>query len=111
MEAKAFESGLQFAKDVGLQEFILKGDSLNVVRALRGLSPPSVSVMSIIYGIQSSCNDVRKVLFSHTCRQGNRPAHILAKHVISTVDFMVWMEKNPCFLEQALHHDVMFCSV
>ena len=111
VEAKAFESGLQFAKDVGLQEFILKGDSLNVVRALRGLSPPSVSVMSIIYGVQSSCNDVRKVLFSHVCRQGKIPAHLLAKHAISIVDFMVWMEENPCFLEQALHHDVMFCSV
>ena len=68
VEAKAFESGLQFAKDVGLHEFILEGDSLNVVRALQGLSPPSVSVMSVIYGIQSSCNDVRKVLFSHVCR-------------------------------------------
>ena len=85
VEAKAFESGLQFAKDVGLQEFILKGDSLNVVRALRGLSPPSVSVMSIIYGIQSSCHDVRKVLFSHVCRKGNKLAYLLTKHAISIV--------------------------
>ena len=69
VEAKAFESGLQFAKDVGLQEFILEGDSLNVVRALQGLSLLSVSVMPIIYGIQSSCHDVRKVLFSHVCRK------------------------------------------
>ena len=111
VEAKAFESGLLFAIDVGLQEFILEGDSLNAVRALQGMSPPSVSVMSIIYGIQSSCNDVQKVLFSHVCKKGNRPAHILAKHAISIVDFMVWMEENPCFLEQALHHDVMFSSV
>ena len=75
------------------------------------LSLPSVSVMLIIYGIQSSCHGVRKVLFSHVCRQGKIPAHLLAKHAISIVDFMVWMEENPCFLEQALHHDVMFCSV
>ena len=34
VEVKAFESSLQFAKDVGLQEFILEGDSLNMVRAL-----------------------------------------------------------------------------
>ena len=111
VEAKAFESGLQSAKDVGLQEFILEGDSLNVVHALEGLSPPSVSVMPIIYGIHSSCHDVRKVLFSHVCRQGNKPAHLLAKHAISIVDFVVWMEKNPYFLEQALHQDVMFSSI
>ena len=82
-----------------------------MVRALQGMSPPSVSMMSIIYGIQSSCNDVRKVLSSHVCKKGNRPTHILAKHAISIVDFMVWMEENPCFLEQALHHNVMFSSV
>ena len=76
MEAKAFESGLQFAKEVGLQEFILEGDSINVVHALQGLSPPSVSVMPIVYGIQSSTHDVRKVLFSHVCRNGNKPAHL-----------------------------------
>ena len=68
VEAKAFESGLQFAKDVGLQKFILEGDSLNVVHALEGLSPPSILMMPIIYGIQSSCHDVRKMLFSHVCR-------------------------------------------
>ena len=52
----------------------MEGDSLNVVRALQGLLPPLVLVMSIIYWIQSSCNDVRKVVFSHVCRQGNRPS-------------------------------------
>ena len=67
--------------------------------------------MSIIYGIQNSCNDVRKVLFSYVCRQGNRHAHILAKHAISIVDFKVWIEENPYFLEQALHHDVTFSFV
>ena len=67
--------------------------------------------MSIIYGIQSSCNDVRKVLFPHICRQGNRPVHILAKHAISIVDFKVWMEENPYFLKQALHRDVTFSFI
>ena len=67
--------------------------------------------MSIIYGIQSSCNDVRKVLFSNVCIQGNIPAHIVAKHAISIVDFKVWMEENPCFLEQPLHHDVTLSFV
>ena len=30
VKAKAFEAGLQFPKDLGLQDFILEGDSLNV---------------------------------------------------------------------------------
>ena len=108
MKAKAFESGLQFAKEIGLQEFILEGDSLNVVRALQGLSLPSDSVMPIIYRIQSSTHDVREVLFYHVCKNGNKFTHLLAKHAISIVDVVVWMEENLYFLEQDLYHDVMF---
>ena len=82
-----------------------------MVRALQGLSFPPVSVMPIIYEIQSSTHDIRKVLFSHVYRNGNKPAHMLAKHAICIGDFVVWMDENPYFLEQALHHDVMFTSV
>ena len=55
IEAKAFEVGLQFAKDVGLQEFILERDSLNVYCALAGLSPSPAVVAPIVYGILDSC--------------------------------------------------------
>ena len=57
IEAKAFEVGLQFAKDVGLEEFIL-GDSLNVQRALDGLSPSPTVVAPIVYGILDTCQEV-----------------------------------------------------
>ena len=56
-------------------------------------------MMPIVYGIQSSTHDVRKVLFSHVYRNGNKPAHLLAKDAINIVDFVVWMEENPYFLE------------
>ena len=39
------------------------------------------------------------VEFSHTHRQGNRSAHLLAKHAIGIVDFHAWMEENPYFIE------------
>ena len=70
-----------------------------MVHALQGLSLPSISMMPIIYGIQSSTHNVRKVLFSHVYKNENKPAYLLAKHVISIVDFVVWMEENPCFLK------------
>ena len=70
-----------------------------MVHALQGLSLPSVSMMPIIYGIQSSTHDVRKVLFSHVRKNGNKSTHMLAKYVINIVDFVVWMEENLCFLE------------
>ena len=33
-------------------------------------------------------------------------AHLLAKYAVGIYDFLVWMEENFCFLEQALSHDV-----
>ena len=87
---------------MGLQEFILEGDSLLVYCALAGLSPPSAMVALVVYGILDSCHEIRNVRFSHVQRKGNKPAHLLAKHALVIVDFfflIVWMEKNPCFLE------------
>ena len=64
-------------------------------------------VTPIIYGIPDSCYDIRNVRFSNVKHKENTPAHLLAKHACGIVDFLVWMEENPYFLEQALHHDVI----
>ena len=48
IEAKAVEVGLQFAKDLSIQDFILEGDSLLAVNALKELSLPPSSVAAII---------------------------------------------------------------
>ena len=51
VEAKAFETGITFAKEVGILDFVLEGDSLTIVNALcKKTSAPS-SVASLIYGI------------------------------------------------------------
>ena len=43
-EAKAFELGLQFAKQLGITDFILEGDSLIISRALNHSSSIRVSI-------------------------------------------------------------------
>ena len=106
VEAKAVEVALQFAKDVGILDFIMKGDSLIVHNALCGLSPPPSSVAAIISGALGSCGMFRQVDFSHIRRQGNKPAHLLAKYAKCIVDYVAWIEETPCFLMQALTHDV-----
>ena len=54
IETKAFEVGLQFAKDVGIYDLILKGDSLVMYRALAGISPSPASVAAIVYGMEAA---------------------------------------------------------
>ena len=99
VEAKAFEEGLLFAKDIGIQDFILEGDSLIIHKALSGLSPTPTSMDSLIVGIQAFCGEFHQVSFSHVRRQGNKPAHLLVKHAKGIVDFSTWKEENLCFLE------------
>ena len=105
-EAKAAEMGVQFAKDIGVREIILEGDSLNVYRALQGLSTPPPSVDAVILGVQIACPEFCYVEFSHIRREGNRPAHFLAKYAKGINDYCTWIEEFPCFLEHALIHDV-----
>ena len=86
-EAKAIEMGLQFAKDIGVCNIILKGDSLNMYCALLGLSSPPPSVDVMIIGVQNECLEFRYVGFSHTRYQGNRLAHLLAKYAKGIDDY------------------------
>ena len=105
VEAKAFEAGLQLARDMGFQDIILEGDSLILVRALCGLSSPPSTIDSMVVGMQLLCSDFRTVYISHVRRQGNKPAHILAKYALGINESVVWIEETPCCIEQALIQD------
>ena len=51
-KAKAVEAGVQFAKDIGIQDVILKGDSLTVLNALCGNTSPPSLVAAVVAGIK-----------------------------------------------------------
>ena len=70
-EAKAFEVGLLFSRDIGIQELVLEGDSITIYNALCEISSPPSSVEPIIVGVNALCCDFRRVEFSHVRRQGN----------------------------------------
>ena len=86
VEAKAFEVGLLFA--------------------LCDTSPPPSSIASVVLGMQEMSKEFRRLEFSHVRRQGNRIAHLLAKHASIIVDYIAWIGEDPCCIEQALIHDV-----
>ncbi|XP_065633571.1 uncharacterized protein LOC136069217 [Quercus suber] len=110
VEAKALEAGLLFARDVGLQDVVLEGDSINLVNALRGNCDPPAAVEPIILGIIELSKVFRNIAFSHVCRKGNVLAHLLAKQASNVADFISWIEKNPCCIEQDLIQDVQSFS-
>ena len=52
VEAKAFESSLEFAKNMDIQDSVLEGDSLNIVHALCGNSHAASMITTLIYRVQ-----------------------------------------------------------
>ena len=105
-EAKAMEAVVLFVGDVGIQEIIFEGDSLQVYNFLKGgsLVPPAVA--NVLEGILYHLQAFRSFDFSHIKRVGNRPVHLLAHYAKSVVDFEAWVEETPSFLEGALASDV-----
>ena len=53
-KAKAFEEGIVFAGDIGIQNFVVEDDCLAIVQALRDVSLAPSSVAPLVYGM--SCN-------------------------------------------------------
>ena len=109
-EEKAFEAGLLFAKDIGIQDVILEGDSMIVYNALCEKSFPLSSVEPVVRGMQEMAKDFRQIEFSDVRRQGKRPAHLLTKHASCIVDYIAWIKENPCIIEQALIKAVISIS-
>ncbi|XP_075640428.1 uncharacterized protein LOC142612197 [Castanea sativa] len=79
-EAKAAELGLLFAKDMSIQDFTLESDSLTLINALKDLSPPPSSIAALVYSSVAASHSFRCVDFSHVGCNGNKPAHLIARH-------------------------------
>ena len=86
IEAKAMEVGVSFAWDVGIREVIFECDSKIVSDALLGLCTPPIIISNILARVSLKFQDFRLAQVSHIRRQGNRSAHILAKHAKDIVN-------------------------
>ena len=106
VEAKAYEAGLLLARHLGLRDIVLEGDSLIISNALKRLTLSPSSVDAIMEGIHELGAEIGVVLFSHVCRMGNKPAHILARQAKNLVNDVIWIEEIPCCIQQALVQDV-----
>lgn len=110
IEAKAMEVEVQFALDVRVRDVTFKGDSLCISNALQGVDEVSSSVQNIVFGTLHLAQVFRSFAFSHTKRQGNVPAHLLAECAANVENYVAWLEKCPSHIEHACTHDVSLYS-
>ena len=69
-EAKAYELGIMFAKDMRFREIALEGDSVMFSNAIAGISPPS-SIASVVYEISSLLSAFCRFSILLSGRKGN----------------------------------------
>ena len=77
-----------------------------VYNTLCKYSPAPSSIAAVVQGIQDISGDFRSVGYSYVRRQGNLPAHILAKYASSITNYVAWIEEDPCCIMQSLVHDI-----
>ena len=98
---------------MGIREVIFECDSKIVSNALLGLCTPPMIISNILARVSLKFQDFRLVQVSHVRRQGNMPAHILAKHakdIVNSDNFITWIEENSLLIESAIAHDVLNLS-
>ena len=91
---------------VGVRDVTFEGDSLSICNALQGVGEASSSDQNIVSGMLNLAQAFRTFAFSHTKRQGNVPAHLLAQHAASVENYVAWLEECPSHIEHACAHDV-----
>ena len=104
-EAKALEAGVNFAKDMGVKDVELETNSLEIYNAVQGQASPSSSVANVLAGLMNQASSFRQWKFSHTKRQGNVSAHVLAQHIKDVEDYVAWLEECRSILEHACSQD------
>ncbi|XP_075659781.1 uncharacterized protein LOC142629643 [Castanea sativa] len=77
-EAKAMEAAILFARDMGIHDIVLEGDSLQVSNFLKGSSSAPPTVANVLEGVLFHLQFFKSFCFSHIRRTGNKPAHLLA---------------------------------
>ena len=103
VEAMAAARAITFAQELGINEFILEGDSEAVINTLRSSEASLTIYGHLLDSAKSSLVTSKCIAFSHIHRNGNRVAHNLAKHARHVRGLSVWVEDMPPHL-----YDVIF---
>ena len=107
-EALAARETIQFALEVGLFKVEVEGDSLIICDALKDREPFFASYGNIIDDTLVLACGLQRVSISHVKREGNKAAHLLARHAVSLSCYcLAWLEDVPAFLESVIHAELI----
>lgn len=95
MEVPAAARALVFAREIGVDNIILEGDSSAVFKAFQGKDQSLSACGLLIDDVKLLSRSFFELLCFHTRREGNKLAHSLAPHAIKVFSFDIWMKFVP----------------
>lgn len=95
VEARAAEEGVALARDLGLGEIIIEGDTTIITNALSSQSTPPSSIQKVVEGTKSVLQECTAWEVNHVNRCNNFAAHLLAQYARVVSDSVVWVEDTP----------------
>ena len=93
--ALAYQRAVQFAKEIGLTQFIFEGDSSIVIQAILEGSSVVLPYDHVIEDILVQALDFQLFVFTHAPRKCNVVVDALAKKSKTCRSTQVWLEELP----------------
>lgn len=110
VEALACRKALEFSIDAGFSELIIEGDNANVMRAISSSLPNHSLLGHIIEDVKCLMCGLQYASANSIRREGNKVAHVLARHVKNTLDDMYWLKDSPPSVVNALYQDFILMN-
>ena len=95
IEALAAYKAIGFARELGLSQVVLEGDSSIVMSALNSSNPGLAPFGLLVQDTLNVAIGFSKLSYSHTKREGNSVAHNLAQLAANIPNCVIWMEDVP----------------
>ena len=105
VEAMATARALTFAQELGINEFMMEGDSEAVINTVRSTEDSLTTYGHLFESAKSTLVTSKCIAFTHIRRSGNRVAHNLVKHARHFRGLSVWVEDIPPHLYDVLFND------
>jgi hypothetical protein len=100
----------EFCCDLGLQNIILEGNSLQVVNVVKEKSPNWCRYGQLVANIQMVLSIRRSWQISHIHRVTNYTAHGLAKAAVKQIMDMIWIDEIPKGIRDVVIFEQFACA-
>ncbi|KAK3121628.1 hypothetical protein QOZ80_8BG0657540 [Eleusine coracana subsp. coracana] len=105
-EAFALKGGLDLAKMIGSNRFIIQSDCMAVVDTIRDGGFSATAAAAIYEECYSEWRDLADVSIEHCHREANEVAHLLANVALNSRSTRIWLDGPPSFIVAGMATDV-----